>query len=250
MTARKLDAGWLAAVAVALTTGSGLAADLYLPPVATEDTVHSHMFDIAFGVTATTDYVSRGYSQTDNGPALQGYGELSLGPVYAGIWASNVDFAGDKGTEIDVSGGIRHEVGIFSFDVGYVHYFYSPSSLGDDYGEIYGLVEAAVHDRLTLGGAVYYAPDYAGGGESGTYVEANASYDLPHDLSLSGAIGDQTVGSTDYLTWNAGLTWSPKDWLSFDVRYHDTDNCSDSTCDARVVGSISIDTSLSALKGM
>src|SRR5215467_10496919 len=63
-------------------------------------------FDMAIGVAGTTDYVSRGITQDDSKPAIQGYIEPSygLGPVlgdaFVNIWASNVDFGGGfNGTE-------------------------------------------------------------------------------------------------------------------------------------------------------
>ena len=41
-------------------------------------------FDMALGVAGTTDYVSRGITQSDSEPAIQGYVEPSygLGPVW------------------------------------------------------------------------------------------------------------------------------------------------------------------------
>jgi len=39
----------------------------------------SGKFDMTFGVTGTTDYVSRGISQDDSSPAIQGYVEPSYG---------------------------------------------------------------------------------------------------------------------------------------------------------------------------
>ena len=83
------------------------------PPVAP-----AGKFDMAIGIAGTTDYISRGITQSDSEPAIQGYIEPSygLGPVlgdaFVNIWASSdVDFGGGvQGAEIDVAGGHQAEI--------------------------------------------------------------------------------------------------------------------------------------------
>lgn len=190
------------------------------------------MFDIAFGVDLTSDYISRGYTQTDHNPAVQPWVELDYGIFYAGYWGSNTDLSTIGGNwEHDLSIGVRPEVGPFSFDFGYVRYLYDT---GDCCGELYALASVNPVDPLTLGAAVYYDPDAAS-----TYVESNASFDLPHDISVSAA-----VGSWDgEFSWNAGASWSPLDWLSADLRYYGGPEAN------RVVFTLSVESSLSALRG-
>ena len=72
---------------------------------------------MASGMAGTTDYVSRGITQDDSKPAIQGYIEPSygLGPVlgdaFVNVWSSNVDFgSGFEGAEIDVAGGHQTEI--------------------------------------------------------------------------------------------------------------------------------------------
>src|SRR5205823_2315398 len=67
------------------------------------------MFDVAFGATVTTDYMSRGTTQTDHQPAAQGTVEWDVGQFYAGIFVSNVNY-GFNDTEIDLSIGWRPEI--------------------------------------------------------------------------------------------------------------------------------------------
>ena len=45
-------------------------------------------------VALTTEYVFRGFSQTAEGPAIQGGYDLTCGIFYAGVWASNLDWGG------------------------------------------------------------------------------------------------------------------------------------------------------------
>ena len=74
-------------------------------------------FDVAFGVALTSDYVSRGITNSNSRPAIQGYIEPSvelpnIGTAYINVWSSNVDYGeGFEGAEIDVAGGIRPQFG-------------------------------------------------------------------------------------------------------------------------------------------
>ena len=225
---------------------------------AQEATGFESMFDVAFGGTVTTDYMSRGTTQTDGGPAIQGYVEADLNNFYVGLFAANVNYGFDD-TEIDLSAGWRPEWNDVTFDFGYIHYFYVTDS-GSAYGEFYAQADWATNDWLTVGGKIYYAPDYVQSDTSAVYGEANSEIALPWNWSLSGAVGyqefDEAYGSS-YWTWNVGFTWLWKDAVSFDVRYWDTDltreacrgiSTRGNSCDARVVASLSFDTSWSALR--
>ena len=215
------------------------------------------MWDIAFGATATSNYISRGQTQTLNDPAIQGFSEITGGQFYFGSFISNANF-GTPDTEIDLSVGWRPTVGNFSFDFGAVEYLYVVDS-DTSYPELYGFAKYKVNDTFNVGTKLYYAPDYSQLGFSALYAEGNTTVSLPNNFSFSGALGVQTFATTgrpDYLTWNAGFgyTWRS---LTFDVRYWDTDlstgecaitNVISSACDARVVASVSIATSASAIR--
>lgn len=243
-----LSAGLAASVGVALATA--------VPAHAFDAT----MFDVAFGAAVTTDYISRGITQTNHDPAIQGYVEFDFGMLYAGVWASNVDFAGARDAEIDLSVGVRPELDPFAFDFGYVQYVYA-DDISPTYGELYALVDWSATDELTLGTDLYFAPDYSQLGGSAFYGEVNGEYALPANFSLSGGVGyqvfDGSLALADYVTWNAGLSWVWKETVTFDLRYSDTNlsraDCAAlmaaNACDARVVASLSVDTSWSALRG-
>jgi len=215
------------------------------------------MWDIAFGATATTDYMSRGTTQTDGKPAAQGFAELDLGQFYFGTFISNVDY-GFPDTEIDLSVGWRPEVGNFSFDFGAVEYLYLTDS-DTSYPELYGFAKYKLNDTVSMGTKLHYAPDYSQNGFSALYAEGNTTISLPHNFSFSTALGYQTFATSDradYLAWNAGLSYTWKS-LTFDVRYWDTDlsrgECANvstarDSCDPRVVASVSLATSVSALR--
>ncbi len=95
----------------------------------------SSPFSATFAVT--TDYVFRGVSQTDNGPAFQAGASYSAPfGLYAGVWGSNVDF-GDGGPnfEVDYFVGWNKDLSdSWNLDLGVNRYTYEGAS--DGYGNI------------------------------------------------------------------------------------------------------------------
>ena len=217
-------------------------------------------FDMGFGLSATTDYVSRGITQSDSNPAIQGYIEPTYGILYANVWSSNVDFGDDfRGAEIDVAGGVRPQIGPLSLNLGYVHYFYAPEHVSPDYGEFFVKADYKVSDRLIVGTRVFFAPDFSQTGKTATFVAGGVKVPLPNDFALYGGVGYQFFedkNAFEDLAWTAGLSYTWKS-LTFDVRYWDTNLTSqecvvrsgfEDGCDARVVGTISFDYTWSALR--
>ena len=92
--------------------------------------------ELSGNVALTSDYIWRGASQTDGAPAIQGGFDADLGNgLYAGVWASNVDFGDDTSIETDLYGGWAGEFNGVGVDVGYIHYHYSTEGIQLD--EIY-----------------------------------------------------------------------------------------------------------------
>jgi uncharacterized protein (TIGR02001 family) len=183
-------------------------------------------FAVTGNVGIVSDYVFRGVSQTGEDPAIQGGVDVSSGPFYAGLWASNVDFGTSTDAEVDAYVGVKPEAGGFTFDLAAIYYGYidSPSSVDEAYWEFKGAVSRPF-GPLTVGGALYYSPEfYAESGET-LYYEANAAYAINDAWSVSGAIGEQTFDENfeDYTTWNLGLSWAFAPRLTADLRYHDTE---------------------------
>jgi hypothetical protein len=116
-----------------------------------------------------------------------------------------------------------------------------------------------VNDWLTLGGRVFFAPNYNQSGNTATWVAGGAKVKLPYDISAYGGVGYQFFEDEDafeQLAWMLGASYSWKS-LTFDLRYWDTDLSEDECesrsgashgCDARVVGTVSFDTSWTALR--
>lgn len=182
---------------------------------------------LSYNVGVTSDYVFRGVSQTQEDPAIQGGIDATYGIGYAGVWASNVDFGtNDPSVEIDLYGGFRPTVGDTSFDFGALYYGYSKDKGAAGSFSYFELKAAAsrTFGPATLGAAVYYSPEYPTDGGSATYFEGNAAVPIAPKLTLSGAVGRQTIKNfKDYNTWNVGVAYALTDRLAADLRYHDTD---------------------------
>jgi uncharacterized protein (TIGR02001 family) len=262
-------------VAVLLMVGTGIFATTFadaaeqdiepLEPAEPLATIPGVPFDIAFGIALTTDYVSRGITNSNSDAAIQGYVEPhielpTIGTAYINVWASNVDYGvGFVGTEIDVAAGIRPEFGPLSLDLGYIHYFYTPEHVSPDYGEVFAKADYNFDDKFTVGARVFFAPDFNQSGNTATWVAAGIRVPLPKDFSAYGGIGYQFFedpGAFEQLAWTAGLSYSWKA-VTLDLRYWGTDLDDDECaarsgfadgCDSRIVGTISFDTSFSEVK--
>lgn len=204
-------------------------------------------FALSANVGMVTDYVYRGITQSDEGPAVQGGFDVDHSSgLYAGIWGSNVDFNdGDEAhVETDFYIGYASEFQGFSYDLGAIYYAYpgADSDLDYDFFE----VAAALgydFDFMALSGAINYSPEYFGETGDAVYYAVNVDVPLPYDFSLAGHAGYQTIDEgEDYFDWSIGLDYSV---YGFDLAltYSDTDldepeECADG-CSGRVVFGVS-----------
>ena len=181
--------------------------------------------EVAWNAVGASDYVFRGFSQTNEDPALQGGVDVTIGAFYVGAWASNVDFGDETDAEVDIYGGYRGEAGGVAFDVGVVGYGYvnAPAGTDYDYIEFKGAVSRAI-GPATIGAAVYWSPDFFGIDKQSTYIEATIAFEPAPQWTVSGAIGHQALDiNADYVSWNAGVAYAFNDNVAIDLRYHDTD---------------------------
>jgi len=171
--------------------------------------------EITGTVTAVSDYDFRGITQSAQDPALQGSIDFAHeSGLYAGIWASSVDFGDDAEYEIDYYGGFRGGEDI-TYDVGGIWYSYPSTDAQYDYGEIY-----AGAGYKWVSGKIWYSPDFASAGESAFYYEANGSYELPANFGLTAHVGysdgdywdalsslPEPAGES-YVDWSVGVTYA------------------------------------------
>lgn len=201
---------------------------------------------VTANVAITSDYVFRGISLSDNGPALQGGLDWESEAFYVGAWGSNVS----EGLELDLYAGFTPSTGPIDWDFGVIGYFYPGA---DDDGAEFDYYEgkiAASHDfteQFNAGAAVYYAPENFGETGSATYWEVNAAYQVSDAFAINGAYGNQTIEEPngpntedDYNTWNVGAEWAMHGF-QIDLRYHDTDIDAGSDIEAYTYGESSYD---------
>jgi uncharacterized protein (TIGR02001 family) len=278
----------LLATALAMVSGSASAADMaykaVVPPPPAFDP-----WDIAFGSAITNDYVFRGITQSNHKPSVSAYFEPRYNvtkdlQLYVGVAGASISFANRAAAEIDAYGGIRATFGAFAFDVGAFGYLYPGGTC--HYGaatdtagvplsaecqanvllngnvikkdvsffEVYGKVNYTFTDFFSMGGNVYYSPNFLNTGAEGTYASIVGKAIAPGDwfgstglgMYVSGEFGRQWLGTSDsfygvaafptgidyadYNTWNVGIGFTYK-VFTLDFRYSDT-NLSEGDCNA------------------
>jgi uncharacterized protein (TIGR02001 family) len=205
----------------------------------------------SMNIGAYSDYIFRGFTQSDHKPEVQGGLDIAYGILYAGVWASGVDegfVATDK--EIDVYAGITPSWGKLTFDFGVLGYLYPnqidaiSGGLEVSYLELKAGAKLAATDELTLGAVYYYSPDYSFETGNAHAVEGSAAYALPQcgvfSPVINGVVGWQQVeeadfeGDDSYVYWNVGLAVTVEK-LTFDFRYWDTELDNTALADERFV---------------
>ncbi len=229
----------LGAAGAALLALSGAAlADGYEGSIKDAPADEGRKFTYSFSVTGTSDYVFRGISQTDQGPAIQGGFDATCGLFYIGTWASSIDFAGDAHVEIDLYAGIKPKTGPITWDFGVIYYAY-PNQISGIFDlnmfEIKVGGSAEVWKGGTFGVTGFYSPDYTGELGPTWTVEGAFSQALPQvgmfSPTFSALIGYQAsddalylgyYGDDSYVYWNAGMTLGFHEKWSLDLRYWDS----------------------------
>ncbi len=173
--------------------------------------------------TLTSDYLFRGVSQTSGDPAIQGSFDLSLdtgtvADIYAGVWASNVEFrpgGGDPASiEIDYYGGLNGTMPRFerlSWDLGFVYYTYPDQDEEDGAfpgGDAeFNYVEATAnlgYDAPAVGAGLMevdpsfgvgyaFTPDFFGDDDTGHYFSGSMDLGMPYGFGLGFLVGYQDV---------------------------------------------------------
>jgi len=135
--------------------------------------------EVSYNAALVTDYVFRGLSFSDQGPALQGGADYShASGAYAGTWLSTTDDGEETGIEYDIYGGYAFEANGVDVDLGLTTYSYDEG--GYDTTEVY-----AVLGKDALTASVYLDVD----AYSTTYLSAGYGFALPEDIALDLAAG-------------------------------------------------------------
>ena len=178
--------------------------------------------ELSANIGVTSNYLWRGVTQTDDGPAVSGGIDWSHDSgFYLGTWASNIDWGQGNGAEVDFYGGYAGEMGDFGYDVGLIYYYYPASDYDDsDFIELtltgsWKFLEAGI--AYTLNGQ---ADDDSPFSDGDLYYHLSASFDLAETWSLGATIGyyDFDVpndGDVNYAHGQIDVTKSAGDWGDF-----------------------------------
>ena len=181
-------------------------------------------------IAVTSDYVWRGVSQSDEGPALQLGFDVASDIFYVGTWASNVDFGGDAELEVDIYAGVKPTVGPVTFDFGVLGYLY-PQETDLNTWEVKAAGTIAAESGLAATLAVFYAPEVGNDGPSSVYTELAVSTPIPgatigpFSLSAGASVGNYTFDNpgVDYTNWKVGITAATESGWAIEAAYTDTD---------------------------
>lgn len=180
--------------------------------------------EFSFNLGVVSDYVYRGFSQSDSDAAVQGGVDLTYGNFYAGTWASTVEFGDGTDLEWDFYAGLTGSVSGLDYDLGVTYFNY----VGDPDDSDYNMVEfkaglTKTVEAFTFGGSVYYSPDFFGSEEEATYIEANVGYEINDRFNVSAGIGRQYLDiGDDYNSWNVGVGINLTEVVALDLRYYDS----------------------------
>jgi uncharacterized protein (TIGR02001 family) len=229
----------LLATALAMVSGSALAADLRTKALKAPPPVAFDPWDIAFGSALMNDYVFRGITQSNHKASVAAYFEPRYNvtkdlQLYVGVAGESINFPNRAAAEIDIYGGIRPTFGMFAFDFGVWGYLYPGGqcfgSLGatlqgncggdTDFGSLpgglpingnfakkkasfyegYAKVNVTLNDMWQIGANEYYSPSFLNTGAWGNYASITGKFTAP-----SSTFGASGVGM--YISGEFGRQW-------------------------------------------
>ena len=208
---------------------------------------------ITGNMALSSDYRTRGISQTDKKPALSGgFDVVHSSGFYIGNWNSNIDsdYYSGANLELDFWTGFRGTLGDtgVGYDIGAFYYYYPGSARngapGIDNKEIYvgtsyGPVSARVY--IPIGDFFSAQRNFGGKSASGSfYVDVSGSYDLSSmgapGFGVIGHLGYQdlrgaakltpynkTKAESSYIDWKLGVTYTFANGYVAGLSYIDTD---------------------------
>ncbi|MDW7547625.1 TorF family putative porin [Pseudoalteromonas peptidolytica] len=181
-------------------------------------------------VTLVSDYLFNGVSQTGEDPALQAsFDWAGDSGLYAGVWASNVDFGDD--TDIEFDGYVGYYIALTSsinIDIGIAQYTYHGGDISDDYNY------AEAYAKFNYGNTnlnFWHAWDYFGTGAGHSIVMLTHDFPLTERLSFGVGVDYsmshdedkwQWESGDDYLHWRATFNYAIEGW-NLSLGYEDTD---------------------------
>ncbi|HVQ68331.1 MAG TPA: TorF family putative porin [Bradyrhizobium sp.] len=200
-------------------------------------------------VGAASDYIYRGTTLSDHGPAAGAAVEAKFGALYAGTTVATVKLPTQPFAEFTFAAGVRPKIATIDFDFGITYFAYPgerlPGETGINYWEAVVRGDRSIGEQVRVAAGYAYSPDVSNTGAWSQYVAAGVGYDVPGRLlppnlgvSFTTAAGYSWFGNQSlalggfplpaYLNWQAGVTFTHKAF-NLDLRYYDT-NLSKENC--------------------
>lgn len=179
-------------------------------------------------LTMTTNNSQRWFSKSNSNPALQANIEYQHhSGLFLGSSVSNVEFESlgynhPSSAHVEIVPYLGWNFKLaeqWRMDVEWSRYLYNGSVFGHraDYNEYY----LFLHYKDLFSARISYTDDYYNVGYHAFDYEGTAKYPITDKLEASSSFGysqTQAALSSDYLYWNAGLTYYYK-LISLDLRY-------------------------------
>ena len=202
----------------ALLAGAALA-----PTAATaQDVPEPRALTVSGNVALVSDYRFRGVSQTGGDPAVQGGLTLTHeSGVYAGVWASSIDFAKlgaaatYGSTEVDLTAGWSRDIASgITADLGLIYYAYPGGHVGKaNFLETYGSLATTYGPARIKLGANYAWPQDSLAGSHNLYVYGSADAAIPATpVTVSAKLGYQDGPLSAAWIATGGARQSGWDW--------------------------------------
>ncbi|AGA88974.1 conserved hypothetical protein, proteobacterial [Thioflavicoccus mobilis 8321] len=216
-------------------------------------------FSLSANIGAVSNYLWRGMTQTDDGPAIQGGIDLSHeSGFYAGTWASNIDWDDDDSPnyELDLYMGYDFTLPIENASLGIntIYYAYPDGDTDVDFWEI-GISGGYQYLSAGIQYTVWGDDDNDGGpySEGDLYYYAGLDLPLPKNFALSAKLGyydfdDDEIDvstcsgswfscwlsppaadlkSADYWHWGVSVSREAGDFGTFSFNYEQNDGGED-----------------------
>ena len=214
----------LLATALAMVTGSAMAADMAVKAVKAPPPAPFDPWDVAFGGAIMSDYIFRGVTQSNHQPSVTAYFEPRYNvnkdlQLYVGTSAESISFANRAAAEVDVYGGIRPTFGPAAFDIGVWGYLYpggtcffgpfatdfAGNAISPDcqqnflqngnvmkknvsFFEVYGKLNYTINDNWAFGVNEFYSPNFLNSGAWGNYASITGKYTAPSTVFGSSGV--------------------------------------------------------------
>ena len=196
----------LLATALAMVSGSALAADMAVKAVKAPPPAPFDPWDIAFGSALMNDYVFRGVTQSNHKPSVAAYFEPRYNinkdtQLYIGVSGESISFPNRAAAEIDIYGGIRPTIGMFAFDFGVWGYLY-PGGTCYNAAAIPGSGIPGSDASCAVSPFGNSDPVTGGLPINGNFAKKNASF-FEGYAKVNVTLNDQfTIGATEYYSPN------------------------------------------------